>query len=116
MSDLISRRVAIVQLSHNKKGDDDCDVVIQNDIETIKALPSEEVSADIIHLQKEQAYMQGYEDGRKSRKGKWRYYESILTCSECGAEFYDDIKEYCGDDVPKFCPECGADMREGGEE
>ena len=38
--DMISRRVAIVQLSHNKTGDDDCDVVIQNDIETIKALPS----------------------------------------------------------------------------
>ena len=39
MSDLISRQAAIVQLSHNKTGDDDCDVVIQNDIETIKSLP-----------------------------------------------------------------------------
>lgn len=38
--DLISRQAAIVQLSHNKTGDDDCDVVIQNDIETIKSLPS----------------------------------------------------------------------------
>ena len=41
-SDCISRQAAIVQLSHNKTGDDDCDVVIQNDIETIKALPSAE--------------------------------------------------------------------------
>ena len=40
MDDLIDRQAAIVQLSHNKTGDDDCDVVIQNDIETIKALPS----------------------------------------------------------------------------
>ena len=37
--DAISRQAAIVQLSHNKNGDDDCDVIIQNDIETIKALP-----------------------------------------------------------------------------
>ena len=42
VNDAISRQVAIVQLSHNKTGDDDCDVVIQNDIETIKALPSAE--------------------------------------------------------------------------
>ncbi len=40
--DTISRQAAIVQLSHNNTGDDDCDVVIQNDIETIKALPSSE--------------------------------------------------------------------------
>ena len=45
------------------------------------------------------------------KKGQWWHYEGILTCSECGMEFYDDIEEYCGDDVPKFCPECGADMR-----
>jgi hypothetical protein len=42
VKDAISRQAAIVQLSHNKTGDDDCDVVIQNDIETIKALPSVE--------------------------------------------------------------------------
>ena len=40
----------------------------------------------------------------------WRHYEGMLTCSECGAEFYDDIMEYCGDDVPKCCPDCGARM------
>lgn len=37
-SDAISRQAAIVQLSHNKIGDDDRDVIIQRDIETIKAL------------------------------------------------------------------------------
>lgn len=30
-------------------------------------------------------------------------------CSECGEEFVRPIKEY------KFCPSCGADMREGNE-
>ena len=49
------------------------------------------------------------------RRGRWRYYEGMLTCSECGMEFYDDIMEYCGDHVPKFCPECGANMRKDSE-
>jgi len=40
MSDLISRQAAIIQLSHNKNGDDDHDVIVQKDIETIKQLPS----------------------------------------------------------------------------
>lgn len=45
-------------------------------------------------------------------KSKWWHYEGILQCCNCSAEFYDDIVEYTGDDVPKFCPNCGADMRE----
>ena len=47
MDDTISRQVAIIQLSHNKIGDDDCDVIIQRDIETIKQLPS--AKPDIIY-------------------------------------------------------------------
>lgn len=46
----------------------------------------------------------------KQRTGHWRHYEGMLICSECGAEFYDDIMEYCGDDVPKCCPNCGVKM------
>ena len=45
------------------------------------------------------------------RHGKWRYYEGYLTCSECGTEYDDDIMTHCGDNVPQFCPNCGADMR-----
>lgn len=48
--------------------------------------------------------------------GEWRHYERTITCSECDTEFYDDIMEYCGDDVPRFCPHCGARMNGGGEE
>lgn len=47
MDDTISRDAAVIQLSHNKTGDDDCDVIIQRDIETIKQLPSAE--SDIIY-------------------------------------------------------------------
>ena len=45
------------------------------------------------------------------KRGTWRHYEGMLYCSECGAEFYDEIMEYTGDEVPKHCPDCGADMR-----
>ena len=49
------------------------------------------------------------------RKGKWIHYEGMLTCSVCHEEIYDDIMEYLGDDVPKYCPNCGCRM-EGEEE
>ena len=49
------------------------------------------------------------------RKGHWRNYEGTLTCSVCETEIDSGIMEYCGDDVPMFCPNCGADMREDGE-
>ena len=38
--DAISRDKAVVQLYHNKTGDDDVDVIIERDIATIKMLPS----------------------------------------------------------------------------
>ena len=50
-------------------------------------------------------------EAQSVRHGRWRHYEGTLTCSECGTMFYDDIMEYCGDTVPRYCPECGADMR-----
>ena len=36
------------------------------------------------------------------KTGKWRHYEGMYTCSECGASFYD---------ISPWCPMCGADMR-----
>lgn len=60
----------------------------------------------------DQAYSRGYCEGRNSRpKGEWFHYEGTLTCSNCHSEFDDSIMEYLGDDVPRFCPWCGADMR-----
>lgn len=38
--DCISRQAAILQLSHNKCGNDENDIAVQHDIETIRALPS----------------------------------------------------------------------------
>lgn len=45
-------------------------------IEALEELPSVQPDKDLIHLQKEQAYMQGYEDGRKVQ-------EKIVYCGEC---------------------------------
>ena len=81
MSDLISRNAAIVQLSHNKIGDDDCDVIIQRDIETIKALAS----------------------AKKTKTGYWKpspfWYSNY--CSNCN---------YKSEEKSNYCPDCGAIM------
>ena len=51
------------------------------------------------------------EELSKERKlGSWRHYEGNLTCSECAVTIYDDIMSLLGDDVPRFCPNCGAKM------
>ena len=52
--------------------------------------------------------------GRKL--GSWRHYEGELTCSECAVTIYDDIMSLLGDDVPRFCPNCGARMIGGDED
>lgn len=46
---------------------------------------------------------------QQEQNGYWRNYEGYLLCSECG-EYYDDTMEYCGDDVPHICLNCGAKM------
>ena len=50
---------------------------------------------------------------RERQTGRWRHYERMITCSVCNTEYYDEIMEYLGDDVPKYCPSCGAKMEEG---
>lgn len=87
MSDLISR----------------CELF--NRLATIAAPPEgNELKAEIYKV------IQGMESADKSYT--WRHYEGMIYCGKCGAEFYDNIIEYCGDDYPKYCPECGARMFE----
>ena len=43
-------------------------------------------------------------------QGEWRHYEGMLFCPNCKAEFYDEIMEYCNDEPPKHCPDCGANL------
>jgi len=86
MEDSISRQAAIIQLSHNKNGDDDHDVIVQKDIETIKQLPSAQP---------------------ERKKGKWIYNSPVtMKCDQCGFVIKDwDWHRF------KFCPNCDCDMR-----
>ncbi len=48
-------------------------------------------------------------------KGEWIVDGHHIRCSECGVFFCDTDRE--GDSFPRnFCPNCGADMRERGQE
>ena len=102
MDDLISRKAAILQLSHNKCGNEEWDIAVQHDIETITQLPSAQPERPKGHW----IVWGGMDIPENHGKHK---------CSICG-EFapvrYEKplIKEYLSD----FCPNCGADMR-GGE-
>jgi hypothetical protein len=87
MHDLISRQAAVVQLYHNKTGDDDIDVIIEKDIATIHKLPS--VTS-------------------KRKTGKW----IDGRCSECGcdAPAYIIDWKWQRDMNAKYCPNCGIGM------
>ena len=52
--------------------------LIESCISDMKDLPSAEPDADMIHLQKEQAYMQGWEDAKTSAQP-----EQIIRCENC---------------------------------
>lgn len=45
------------------------------------------------------------------KKGKW--IDNHTTCSECGWQMVDDVTESPNMVGFNFCPNCGADMREG---
>jgi hypothetical protein len=131
MSDLISRQAAIDALTENKeminavldsltldyntrRNQEQRRGQINEDIEAIKALPSAQTDADMIHLQKEQAYMQGWEDAKASaqterKRGEWMDYteDGYVECPFChSATNCDGNKEEL-----HFCFSCGADMR-----
>lgn len=53
------------------------------------------------------------------RKGKWIHENTLkyFFCSECGEpSLTDDDRYIYSMDFPNFCPNCGADMREGEQE
>lgn len=70
MSDLISRQ-AVIEINQSYHGQ------MPNEVnhriwKEINELPSAEPDNDMIHLQKEQAYLQGWEEGREAlRKEMW---------------------------------------------
>jgi hypothetical protein len=107
MDEYISRQAAIDAL--------DC---INGVEEVLRALPPVTPQYTDTEIQKMQdlefaEIQKAYEIGKAenpNKTGHWRHYENMLYCSECGEAYYDDIMEYCGDDVPKYCPMCGSRM------
>ena len=95
MNDLISRQAAILQLSHNKCGNDENDIAVQHDIETIRALPSAQLE------RKTGRWVDSY----RSKLDGTRYW--FRQCDQCLYERDDCDPEK----DTKFCPDCGADMR-----
>ena len=97
MSDLISRQAVLNTLDNMDKALDE-----ERTVEKYKKLLTECIK------------VMTSDSENPNKCGIWRHYEGMLYCSKCGAEFYDEIMEYTGDEVPKHCPDCGAKMK-GGE-
>ena len=106
MNDLISREEVLKLPQRKGYAVNGWETYIR--VSDIKELPSVYPNKDLIHLQKEQAYMQGYEDGQKPRQGKWIDSGYGVECSLCG-EWYPHAS--IARNQLNFCPNCGADMR-----
>ena len=65
MDDLISRQAAIAEFNCCELTPDG-GIDANDAIDILERLPSAQPDKDMIHLQKEQAYMQGWEEGRKA--------------------------------------------------
>ena len=104
MDDTISRQKAIEHLKEHRRifCKDHMEFTILSDKDKARVDEIDNCIATLINLPSAQS---------KRNRGKWRHYEGYLTCSECRTEYDDDIMTHCCDDVPKFCPNCGADMR-----
>lgn len=74
--------------------------------------PPEHHTVDLDHLRIAQAWQCIKEalTAEPVKHGTWWHYEGTLTCSVCHTEIYDDIMDLLGDDVPRYCPDCGAKM------
>jgi hypothetical protein len=95
-TDLISRQAAITQLSHNKnKGDDEWELAVENDIQTIWKLPSARPKRGKWIDRGEHGDWEWQADGRGKHWHEWE-------CNIC--HHYFDERTF-------FCPHCGADMR-----
>lgn len=92
MSDFISRQDAIEALESNKSDwNNDYNRPIDKDIQALKALPSAEADRPI---------------------GEWELDDLIgWKCTNCGKHIVLNINEH-----GKFCPNCGAKMKNGDSE
>lgn len=99
--DCVSRQDAIGQLHQSYN--------LLDAEQRLEDMPSVHPDKDLIHLQKEQAYTQGYEDGQKPRRGKWIDYsdEGYVECPFCHSATNCDGNK----DELHYCFSCGAELR-----
>ena len=87
---------------------------------SISGVPVESVKYVFEYADKMMSRINALPSAKPERnKGKWIYKNDLkqFFCSECGypSLTYDDIYIY-GMDLPNYCEDCGADMREGQDE
>ena len=106
-NDLISRQAAIDVMHGYFDGMLETDSWSTCDLyNLIENIPSVHPDPDLIHLQREQSYMQGWEDRQRAeRTGKWEGESGWEPCSECGWVNTSHL-------VFHYCPNCGARMTE----
>lgn len=97
-------------------------VAIECDLDKIPSVQPEHGNGyrDGYKRGKSKGFKKGREIGRK--KGKWRFsgYQ-MFECTECGTFYtqsqFQQMRVVITDpEFPRFCPTCGADMREEGGE
>jgi ribosomal protein S27AE len=92
MSKYISRSAGIIALAHRECGNDEYDIAVHDCIETLKQIPSADVSPVV--------------------KGRW-----IYDCDRVAADGWTYKQRHCSEcgrqtlEADNFCPNCGADMR-----
>ena len=64
--DALTRKMVSIPTAGEKDLMGDVNRIRAEDISVIRRLPSAQPEKDMIHLQKEQAYMQGWEEGRNA--------------------------------------------------
>lgn len=98
MSDLISRSALIKALEQDKAS------ICSHVYALVNPCDADDLEFELEYL----IYCQQTVEARPC--GEWLEKEMYYQCSHCKTGFNSDIK-WIANGLPKFCPECGADMR-----
>jgi hypothetical protein len=101
--DLISRKAAILQLSHNKCGNEEWDIAVQHDIETITQFPSAQPeNVDCIYC---------HEDSDGYVKPIEKNCHAFIRFGMNGWEISLSAKGWNGSAKIMYCPMCGRKLK-----
>lgn len=89
--------------------------------ERCRIVPWDEGYEPYIHLRDAVIAITGMPTIEERKKGKWNFIgDQMFECTECGtcytqSQFYQMRVRISDTEFPKFCPNCGADMRGDGD-